>query len=146
MGPFFNFSEKRGSFQTLRAHKRWNTENNPITPYISEISIKFCVDWYIIWGILKIFEIFVFLMLAQNRVSPWGGQMDPKCSKNFSVSYLWYLYTRKKIAIQNSKKVFSWNTLVNMLRLILQLIISSINKYSYFTILLLNINETTLFL
>ena len=112
MGPFFNFLEKRGSFQTLRAQKRWNTQNNPITLYISEISIKFCVDWYIIWGILKIFEIFVFLMLAQNRVSPWGGQMDPKCSKNFSVSYLWYLYTRKKIAIQNSKKVISWNTLM----------------------------------
>ena len=45
-GPFFEIFCKRGPFETSRAPKSGNTQNNPLTLYISEISVKFCVDWY----------------------------------------------------------------------------------------------------
>ena len=58
--PVFAKRVKTGHFQTLNDHKSKTTQNKHTKLYIFEISVKFCVDWYInLWhlGNFKIWYI-----------------------------------------------------------------------------------------
>ena len=41
------------------AHNSWSTQDKHIKVYIFEISVKFRVDWYATWGVLKKLNFFV---------------------------------------------------------------------------------------
>ena len=43
----------------LKGHKTKTTEDEHTKLYIFEISVKFCVDWYMIRYVLKMFKIFL---------------------------------------------------------------------------------------
>ena len=103
MGPFFEIFWKRGSFEPWTGHKSRNTQNNPITLYISEISVKFCVDWYTIWGVLKMFEIFDFYRMTKTSGPPRGGQTSIFLAEIFCVWFLHDFDLKIIMPTQNSK-------------------------------------------
>ena len=70
LGPVPKTCEKWKFF----ANNSWITQNKYIKLYIFEIRIKFRVDWYIIWHILKNFKIFHF---SRWSIS-WSRVWEPK--------------------------------------------------------------------
>ena len=59
MARFWPLFPKPGHFQTLNGHKSKSFENKHTKLYIFEISVKFCVDWYINQCLLEMFKIFL---------------------------------------------------------------------------------------
>ena len=52
--PNLTILDKTDLFQSLNGHNSKSTEIRPKKLYIFGISVKFCVDWYTIWGIFII--------------------------------------------------------------------------------------------
>ena len=88
MGPFFEISKKTGPFQTSKRHKSAKTHQNPINLYIFEISIKFCVDWYIIWCISGKLKIFLYYRWQNLQVANRRWRRSLKIAKKISVLFV----------------------------------------------------------
>ena len=58
-GPLWPIFDKTSHFQTLNGHKLNTTQDKHTKLYIFEISVKFCVDWYINQCLLEMFKIFL---------------------------------------------------------------------------------------
>ena len=64
---------KLGLFQSSNGHNSRNTQDRPMKLYIFGISVKFCVDWYIIWSILIMFEISENWQVPELTGGNWQG-------------------------------------------------------------------------
>ena len=64
-GPFFKIWGKTGLFRPLNDHNSKNSQDKHTKLYIFEISVKFCVDWYVGWYILKILKKYIQLAVYE---------------------------------------------------------------------------------
>ena len=108
MGPFFQNFKKTGPFQTSKRNKSAKTQQNPINLYIFEISIKFCVDWYIIWCISGKLKIFLYyrwqnLQVANRR---WRRSLKIAKKNQRSICTNGQCFPKYRVKILKKLKIF----------------------------------------
>ena len=113
--PILGILRKTGLFQPWNGHNSKNPQDMHTKVYIFEISVKFCVDWYVAWLSLKKSKIWLILAGGQKVPAKKSTKMTSKNSEKKSVEYSAEWSTILRTPVLKKKKVPIWNTLVCLL-------------------------------